>query len=128
MSYLIEDNSVLNIKRYCSSCNVRGGFTKLLSYFKKLNYIDYAYTFSDNSISDGELYINNGFILNDEVKPDYSYIVGNKRVHKFSFRKGDFKNRTDLLYQDDLTESQLAVINGLYRVYDSGKKKWVCYF
>ena len=127
MSYTVEGN-IINIKRYCSSCNVRGGFSKIVSYFRKSGYYEGAYTFSDNAISDGNLYKNNGFTLEKELRPDYMYVVGSERVHKFNFRKKYFKEREDLLYQEGMTESELALLNNLNRVYDAGKKKWVIYF
>lgn len=127
MAYSIEGN-MINIKRYCTSCNVRGGFSKILKFFEREGYYEGAYTFSDNSISDGKLYEKNGFVLYKELKPDYSYVVGNKRVHKFNFRKKYFKEQSDLIYEEGLTERQLAILNGLNRVYDAGKKKWIKYF
>jgi hypothetical protein len=31
------------------------------------------------------------------------------------------------VYEEGLFESQLVLLNGLNRVYDAGKKKWVMY-
>lgn len=118
------DKDSINIVRFASKYNVRGGFSKLLKYLESLNPCS-IYTFSDNSISDGNLYRLNGFILEKDLPPDYSYLYKRERVHKFNFRIKRFKEDKNLLYQDGLSESALASLNGLYRVWDYGKKKWI---
>ena len=46
-------------------------------------------------------------------------------THKFLFRKMGFETVSEMIFEDGLTERELADLNGLYRVYDSGKIKWV---
>lgn len=120
------DKDTISLARYATSANVIGGFTKLLAYFENNN-IEYKKitTFSDNEISDGGLYKNNGFIMDKLLPPDYKYVHKGIRTHKFLFRKTNFKTNPQLKYEEGLTERQLAELNGLYRVYDSGKIKWV---
>ena len=120
-----SDTYDINLKRYATSCNVRGGFSKLLYHIKDyIRECSGVYTFSDNTISSGELYRENGFRVISSIKPDYMYVVGNRRVHKFNYRKDRFRRDENLLYAEDLTESELARLNGLARVYDAGKIKW----
>lgn len=115
----------LNIVRYATCCSVRGGFSKLVRYIER-NY-DYSilYTFSDNGISDGGLYANNGFERADELPPDYMYVYQNKRIHKFNFRKNRFKMDPKLIWKEGLTERELADLNNIDRVWDAGKVRWV---
>lgn len=120
------DDSVY-IKRYSTNCNVRGGFSKLLSYISKTYIFNYFYTFSDNGISDGSLYEKNGFMVKNYLKPDYSYIVHGRRVHKFNYRKDRFARDVDLEYREGLTERELADLNNIPRIWDAGKVKWVKY-
>ena len=47
------------------------------------------------------------------------------RRHKFNYRKKKFKTNPSLQYQEGLTERELATLNGLFRVYDAGKVRWV---
>lgn len=127
MGYIYNTDGV-NIVRYCTSCNVRGGFSKLLShleYISRAEGYDTVYTFSDNSISRGGLYKSCGFTVSRELKPDYSYLAQGIRVHKFNYRKSRFKKDPMLFYDEDMTEKELAEINGLERIYDSGKIRWV---
>ena len=96
-----------------------------MHYVKEQYVCSKIYTFSDNSSSNGELYYNNGFSLESIINPDYSYLYENQRVHKFNFRKERFMRDSSLQYKEGLSEKQLADLNGIYRIYDSGKKKWV---
>lgn len=129
LSYSVDttDRNIINIKRYCTSCNVRGGFSKLLKkledYCTKAGYKGII-TFSDNSISDGDLYKKTGFKVIKEVEPTYSYLVKGSREHKFNYRKKRFKEDNSLVYKEGLSEKELADLNKLYRIYDSGKLKW----
>lgn len=127
--FLIMDKSQNNwvLTRYATNSMVRGGFTKLLKYFERKYKPSRLVTFSDNDISDGNLYKINGFFMEEELIEDYYYVDSSfsKRIHKFCYRKDRFKRDPNLVYKEGLTERQLAKLNELYRVYDSGKKRWV---
>lgn len=119
-------NNECSIERYATSLNVVGGFTKILKYVEKNNTeIEYISTFADHEVSDGGLYENNGFEIDSHLRPDYKYIYKNKRFHKFNFRKIRFEKDPDLLFEDGLTEKQLADLNEIPRVWDCGKTKYV---
>lgn len=120
------DEKGIYIVRYATNCIVRGGFSKVLSYIKKNICVigSIIYTFSDNSISNGDLYKLCGFQAVDILKPDYMYVYKNVRYHKFNFRKSRFLKDPELSYEDNLTEKELASLNKIYRVYDYGKVRW----
>ena len=114
------------LHRFCTSRIIPGGFSKLLHAFLELNPdVSIVETFSDNEISDGKLYTMTGFVVEKELPPDYCYVYGNIRYHKFNFRKKRFQHDSMLLWQEGLTESELAELNGLSKVWDSGKVKHV---
>lgn len=123
-----RNGETLTIERYSTSCTVQGGFTKLLTHVLQSG--DYkgsirnVITFSDNMVSDGGLYRNNGFIVDRILRPDYSYVHKDHRYHKFVFRKSRFRNDKFLKFQEGLTEKELADLNGLRRVWDAGKVRW----
>lgn len=119
------EGKTLNLIRYATSKNVVGGFTKLLTYTNKQNpETESVITFSDNTVSDGGLYLNNGFVEDGEIKPDYMYIKNSMRNHKFSYRLKRFKNDPELQWVEGYTESQLAKFNNLRRIWDAGKIRW----
>lgn len=115
----------LLLERYATSKIVSGGQSKLLSYVDSAIEYTQMVTFADLSISDGSLYEKTGWTKDKELPPDYSYLYKNRRTHKFNFRKERFKNNPELKFEEGLTESQLAHLNNLYRVYDYGKVRYV---
>lgn len=115
------------LDRYCTSLIVVGGTGKLISYAKSLlknTEVNSIVSFSDNEISNGGLYKKLGFKKDQDVRPDYKYVYKSSRVHKFNFRKQRFKKNPELLYQEGLTELELAFMNNLVRIWDSGKVRW----
>lgn len=115
----------LNLIRYATSKNVAGGFTKLLKHAERENpNVESIVTFSDNTVSDGGLYLNNGFVEDGIIKPDYSYIANGMRNHKFSYRLKRFKADPNLEWVEGYTETELAKLNSLRRIWDAGKVKW----
>lgn len=114
----------LNLLRFATSEQVIGGFTKLLKYVEKIYQPKSIITFSDNTVSDGGLYESTGFKAIKELPPDYMYVVGQNRVHKFNYRLKRFKNDNSLIYEEGLSERQLANLNKIKRIWDAGKTKW----
>lgn len=124
--FLDANEGYIRLSRYATSCNVRGGFSKIVHTIEECNRGQYngTLTFSDNLISDGNLYSMCGFRCIGELKPDYEYMYLEKRMHKFNFRKENFRKRNGLVFKEGLTEKQLAQLNGIPRIYDAGKLKW----
>jgi G:T-mismatch repair DNA endonuclease (very short patch repair protein) len=114
----------LNIVRYATNSNVIGGFTKMLNFVIKTYSPHEIITFSDNTVSDGALYKNNGFSVDKDILPDYMYVIKGHRKHKFGYRLNTFKNSNEYIYKENLTEKELAKLNGLTKIWDAGKIKW----
>jgi hypothetical protein len=116
----------LNLLRFASSTAVPGGFTKLLKNVLVKNPLcEEIVTFSDHTVSDGDLYRQHGFRNDGDLPPDYMYIVNSERKHKFGYRLKRFKNDSQLKYVEGLSESELAILNNLPRIWDAGKTRWV---
>jgi len=126
MVFKKRNETEAELVRYATSHIVVGGFTKLLNYFEKSNHnIKKISTFADHSVSNGKLYENHGFVKEYELRPDYSYVVKNSRIHKFNYRLKRFRNDPELKFEEGMTESKLAHLNNLYKIYDCGKTKFV---
>lgn len=117
----------LKIFRYCYSKIIYKGFEKLVDFLETYYNKDFIIINSDNDVSNGELYEETGFKPEKLIDPDYYYIVNNSRVHKFKYRKSYFKKTKGLIYKEGLTERELAELNGILRIYDSGKIQWIKY-
>ena len=111
-----------NLSRFCNRLgyNVVGGASKLLSYFIKEYNSKRIVSYADKDWSVGSLYYTLGFENITESKPDYKYIVGDKRVHKSKYRKSKLKTT--------LTEKQATEKIGISRIYDCGKIKFELLF
>ena len=123
-----KNKDSLYLDRYATSCTVVGGMGKFLKVGKELACslgCSEIVTFADHQVSDGSVYEKLGFRLDKELAPDYRYLVGLERKHKFGYRIARFKSDPDLIYRQGLTESQLAKINGLRRIWDCGKSRYV---
>lgn len=112
------------LTRYATSVTIPGGFSKLLRAAERELEATSITSFADLCVSDGGLYEANGFELEATLDPDYKYVVGDQRVHKFNYRLKRFKEDPDLLFEEGLTERELANLNGLHRIYDAGKLRY----
>ena len=111
--------------RYSTSETVIGGLGKILSYLKNNTDIKKIVTFADHCVSNGNLYTTLGFNKDGVLAPDYKYKIGNIREHKFKYRKARFRKDPSLVFEEGKTESELAAINNLYRIWDAGKTRYV---
>lgn len=120
----------LEISRFATGGRVTGAFSKLLK--NALTETGYArvqrlISYSHNDHSWGEVYAKNGFTKVHDGTPSYFYFSSGNLSREFrrSFTVKNFRNRKDLLYEEGLTERELAALNGLHRIWDSGSSKWV---
>lgn len=118
-----KDNFVLS--RYATSCIVRGGHSKMVRFVESNYKYHQLETFADLAYSDGGLYEKTGWVKSKVLSPDYTYLKSGKRVHKFNYRKSRFSSDPSLHFETGMTERELAKLNGLHRVYDAGKAKYV---
>lgn len=125
MSFIQQQGGAFVLNRYATSSLIVGGFTKLLSYFKTNYAPSQIVTFADLRWSSGELYQATGFISVSTLPPDYYYSPdGHNRVHKFNYRR---KYLSKLLkkYDEQLSEKVNCDLNGVLRIWDCGKIKYV---
>jgi len=119
MSFKKRKSGAFELVRYATSTNVVGGFSKLLKYFR----VNYHYTelvsFADLSWSQGDLYEKTGWILDKQLSPDYMYVIGDQRKHKFGFRHKQLKNILEN-YEPTLSEHQNMMNHNIYRIYNCG--------
>lgn len=118
-----KDNSYI-LSRYASSCSVVGGFSKLLVHFMKNNNFNEIISFADLRWSEGNVYEKNGWSLDKILQPDYSYIKGTKRYHKFNFRHKHLKKMLNN-YDPNLSESENCINNYIYKIWNCGLKRYI---
>ena len=108
-----------DLNRYCTSANVRGGFSKLLKYFQRTYEWSEIFTYAERRYSNGDLYRANGFAFEYATRPGYDYIKGVNRYSRQHFMKHKLNHRIEK-FNPDLTEEQNMTNNGYYRIYNCG--------
>ena len=115
----------LRLERYATAAHVLGGQSKLIRHAERaIPGWTHLITFADHEVSDGSLYERTGWVKDGELAPDYKYLVRSERVHKFNYRLARFRSDPTLVFEEGLSERQLAELNGIPRVWDSGKTRY----
>lgn len=112
--------------RFATNAIVRGGHSRLFKWFTEDHpEVERVVTFADQGVSDGGLYETCGFSRDRVLPPDYTYVVGRRRVHKFNYRLKRFRDDPLLEYREGMSERELADINNIPRIWDAGKIRYV---
>ena len=121
----------VELVRFCSNRIVIGGASKLFKYYLEMNpLVNKVISYSDNRISQGNLYNTLNFKIDSYVSPSYFYIhefnnYSLDRYHKSKFKKENQKKMFKDNYDSNLTEYENAKNNDYYRIWDAGKIKWI---
>jgi hypothetical protein len=116
---------VWELSRFCTDIRYRipGIASKLLTHFKRNHIWTEIYSYADKRWSVGNMYRQLGFDLVADNPPDYFYVIGGVRKHRWNYRKDILKN-TLPNYDPTLTEYQNMVNHGFWRVWDCGTLKF----
>lgn len=115
-----KDKLVLN--RYATNVTVPGGLSKLVK-SALTEYNMPIESFADRRWSDGGMYAKAGFTLVDTLRPDYRYIINNKRAHKFAFRHKFLETKLPN-YDPTISETENMRAAGYNRIFDCGLLKY----
>jgi hypothetical protein len=117
-----KDNS-WEIIRYCSSCRIIGGASKLLSLFKKEYSPSRIVTYARidwNIDYESSVYTKIGFDYIGKTVPSMFWIVGNIRRHRMNFQKHKIADK----HNSNLTGVEIMHNKGYYRIWDCGNFKF----
>ena len=119
-----NNNNDYELVRFCSKLNtvVIGGASKLLNYFINNYRFNELKTFSDIGYSTGDLYEKIGFKFDKYIKPSYYYVVDGVRIHKSNFKKQILTKKG---FDKNKSEHQIMLERNIYRIYNSGYKKYI---
>jgi hypothetical protein len=121
-----KNSLVLDRLCFKSGVHIAGGASKLFKACKnwaKEQGKTEIISWSDNRWSQGMVYEKMGFILDAELGPDYSYVCTKNPKQRIS-KQSQKKSNTGC--PKDMTEREFAQQNGLSRIWDCGKKRWLC--
>jgi hypothetical protein len=93
--------------------NIAGAASRLFKRFIRDHNPKQIVTYADKRWSEGNLYHHLGFVMSRDTEPNYWYIDGLRRIHRFALRKND---------QDDpnMTEWENRKAQGWNRIWDCG--------
>lgn len=108
------------INRFCSKlgCSVRGGASKLFKEFIRQYQPDKVTSYADLRWGEGKVYERLGFRHVGNTVPNYWYVNGERRYHRYALRK----TASDPV---DIPEWQLRQQQGWNRLWDYGHAKWL---
>lgn len=106
--------------RFCNTLNtnVIGGASKLFKHFIKKYQPNDIISYADKRWSLGNLYNTLGFTLYNESKPNYYYVIGDKRVYRYNLRKNILIKKYNC--PKEKTEKEFCFEQKWYRIYDCG--------
>lgn len=105
--------------RFCNKIgtNVVGGASKLFKWFVSTHDPKEVVSYSDKRWSIGKLYGILGFEHVHDSKPNYSYIVGDRRENRFKYRKDRLVKEG---FDEGRSEHEIMLERKIYRIYDCG--------
>ena len=132
MTFLKEKEGMWNLTRFTTDYHysIPGLANKIFNHFVNSHKeeIVEVKTFLDRrwSHSSINVYDRMGFVLTEILKPDYHYVYGNKRIHKFNFRKKNIiKLFKDKKFTLDMTEKEMMSNLNIFRIWDCGLFKFI---
>jgi hypothetical protein len=113
----------IELLRFCNKLDttIIGGASKILNYFIKTHNPKKIISYADRRWSNGELYDRLNFNLVAETKPNYWYVIKNKRDYRFKYRKSMLIKQG---FDSNKSERQIMFDRGIYRIYDCGTLKY----
>jgi hypothetical protein len=111
------------LNRFCNKINttVIGIFGKMLKFFLNEYNPEKIVSYSDIRLFDGNIYPKNNFKMVSKSRPNYWYVVGDVRLHRFNFRKSNLVKEG---YDINKTEREIMFERKIYRIYDCGNIRW----
>ncbi len=111
---------VWELNRFCSDPNyhIPGIASKMFTYFKRNFDWQEIFSYADRRWSIGKVYEKLGFELDHITQPNYWYIKGFERIHRFNLRKKPDEPK-------NISERILRLEEGYNRIWDCGNLKYI---
>ena len=106
--------------RFCNKLNttVIGSASKLFKHFLKAYNPNNIVSYADRRWSMGGIYEILGFTLYNKSKPNYFYVIGDRRKYRFNFRKSILVKKYNCPIE--MSERDFCKQQKWYRIYDCG--------
>lgn len=127
MTFIKYEKDYYVLERFASNynyiCQGIGGklFKRFVNDYKPQkvkSFADRRWSSNDNNT----IYEKLGFTKTAYIRPSYTYVQSNKRIHKFNFRKSNLIKKYNL--STELTENEMTKQLGYFKVWDCGLIKY----
>lgn len=117
----IKQENEYELLRFCNklNCHVPGAASKLLKYFIKNYQPKKIISYCDRRWSVGKMYESIGFKKIRETEPNYWYVIGGHREHRYAWRKSILHKKLKKFDQNK-TEYDNMLDNKIDCIYDCG--------
>ncbi len=114
-----RENNIWELNRFCLNYNyhIPGIASKFLKYFQRRYIWTKIFSYADRRWSQGNVYEKLGFNLVKLTLPNYWYVNGNKRIHRFKLRKKKSEPK-------NISEKELRILEGYTKIWDCGNLKF----
>jgi len=119
----MREEGVWDLNRFATSMTVVGGFSKLLSHFKKTTEWNKIVTFAHLDYSHGGVYEKTGFEKIKITEPGMWYTKGSVRLQRQRFMKSKLKEVLEN-FDPDISEHANMLNHGFYKLYDAGSIRY----
>ncbi len=121
----ILSNSGVELARLAFKNHIAGGFSKLLSFFrKKFDIRDPIFSYCDTRFGEGKGYRKVGFVEAGETKESYSYVSGMGIVHRLQLSPSAMQEKWPH-YSSEHSEEQNANAHGFRKLIGLPQKRYV---
>lgn len=105
--------------RFCNKLNtiIVGGASKLFTHFIREHNPSKVITYADRRWNTGNVYEKMGFQFSHYSRPNYFYVIKDKRYNRFNFRKDVLVRQG---FDRDKSEHEIMLGRKIYRIYDCG--------
>ena len=110
------------LTRFSIEGHIPGAISKLFSAFVKQYNPLSVVSYSDNRWNTGYVYEILGFKKEGTTLPNYWYVLGDKRLHRYKFRKDQLINEG---FDPTKSEQEIMKERGYKRIWDCGYDKWI---
>lgn len=124
MSFIAKDGGEYELSRYATSQPVNGGFSRLLTHFKRTHDWTSITSFADRRWSTGGVYETTGFELCGIIPPTYHIWCGTKRYHRSNFTRDKLSRLMGDAYNPNETIEHNLARSKYKRIWDCGLLKY----
>ena len=103
--------------RFAAVGSIPGAASRILKAFRKEYPNDSIISYADRRWSDGGLYRSLGFTEVRRSQPNYWYVMGGKRMHRYNFAKHKLVEQG---FDPAMTEEGIMLERGFLRIWDCG--------